>query len=496
VLKYGTSSSVKKVSPYLGGSDFVDIVPGSPKRQWSLNVATLAQEIHVLGVVIPLAGVATVSTVYNGSTYYRYDHASLASRVASFNTEIATAAAPLLLAAHEIDFTSSVTTRVLQSDRSMSDVVTPRFREGSRNGSVFFSPMTSEAYSVAASNSFLYTTPVTVVVGSASFSASGGGVPAANLLMSLSISSNSCARVAFGLTDSVITNFKSTIFGSTTHLDGQPAINQAFSSMHEAEFDLPLLLAEGRKTVAHLALTAQRLAKLVKSLKNGTFILGSKKVLSKAIKDLPTSSKEFSKLWLEARYAWRPLLMDAESAIRYFSKESSMSPRRTFRGGQYDLQTLGVNQTFTESGFSYKFIGDLTVDKSVRAGVLTEIDLGLESLRELGAFNQFGTAWELVPFSFVVDWFIDVKGILSTLNVNPCIKALGSWATYTTEKQFSGVVEITHTSSGQKRSVNFSLKTRSCKRDVNVSTNFINLDVNLDVYKLTDALALLRMLRR
>nr|UJQ85747.1 MAG: hypothetical protein 1 [Leviviridae sp.] len=495
-LSYGSSTSIKRVSPYIGGSNYVDIVPGSPKLQWSLNIATLPQTIEILGVSIPLAGVATVSQSYLGSTYYRYDHNALASRVLSYSSQITLVAEPLLRAQYEASFTSNITTRVLDSSISMNDVVTPRFHEASRSGSTFFSPMTYEGSAVSAGNGFVYTTPITVSISTPVFSGSGSPLPNATLVMSLSISANACSRLAFGLTDSVITTFKSAVFGSNSYIDGQPAINEAFAKMHEAEFDLPLLLLEANKTISHLALTMKRVASLVKSLKRGTFVAKGKKLVKKATSDLPTTSKEFSKLWLEARYAWRPLLIDAESAIRYFFKGSSMSPRRTFRGMRKELVTDSVNFSVTSSGYSYNFVGDLITDKTVRAGVLTEIDIGLERLRDIGAFNHIGTAWELIPYSFVVDWFIDVKGILSSLNVNPGVKQLGSWATYTTEKQFSGVVNITHTSSGQMKSVNFSQKAVYKKRDVAVSTNFINLDINLDIYKLTDALALLRMLRR
>lgn len=488
-VKYGTSTSKN-----LGGGTNIAITSiGNGTGQWKTNPSLLPLGCTIEGVTIPFAGVSVVSSSFSGTTYYRYDNTGLASRVNSYSLAICVASVARATSLHEAAFTLTLTGRSLSSSVNMSDVVTPKFQEISRNGGVVMSPLTSEKYAVNADKGETWTTPVTVSFTCTAFSATGTA-PNSNLVYSISWTSAAATKYGFVLTDSILNSFKASQL-SLSHVDGAPAINMAYSKMSQAELDLPLMLAEANKTISLLALTAMRLAKLVKGVKKQAAQLAAGKFPNVSWKDIPTSTKEFSSLWLEYRYGWRPLLMDLTKAVEYLKKSPALTPRRTFRGFNEDLSDTSIDWTTSEGGFSYRFVGSITTDRIARAGVLTEIDLGLETLRDLGGFNMAGTAWELIPYSFVVDWFIDVKGILASMNPNPAVKPLGSWCTYTSEKKFSGVVHVTHTASGQTKSLNYSAIVRKQLRDVGVVTNYINLDVNLDIYKLIDAAALLRMLR-
>nr|UJQ84990.1 MAG: hypothetical protein 1 [Leviviridae sp.] len=493
-MKYGSASAIN-----LGGFGTFVVSGGSSNVGWATSPSGLPDKTVIRGVSIPFGGVALVTSVYAGTTWYRYNTTELKARVQSYATAICQACEAEAKADAESRFSSSLVVRRAYSYLSMTDVVTSRFKERSSHGEVIMSPMSSSKEATSSGAVESWTTPFVLTFTCSQASAnttSPWSQGVGQTILTCTLNRSACTKYAFGVPEAVRLAFQSAHMTTPDHIDGQPAINQAFSAITQAELDLPLILAESGKTIAHIALTVSRLAKLVKGLKLGAAQLVMGKLPNVSWKSIPTSSKEFSSLWLEARYAWRPLLMDIESSIKYLSKNSTVTPRRTFRGFTDDDDVQSVDWTYTSGGYSYKFVGDITTSRVARAGVLTEIDFGLERLRDLGGLNLFGTGWELIPFSFVVDWFVDVKGIIASLNPQAGIKTLGSWCTYFLEKQFSGTVLITHTSSGQNKTANFSSVVQKKLREPGVSTNFINLDVNLDIYKLVDAAALLRMLKR
>ena len=64
----------------------------------------------------------------------------------------------------------------------------------------------------------------------------------------------------------------------------------------------------------------------------------------------------------------------------------------------------------------------------MRAGVLTKLDL-LTNANIYGLQNLGETAWELVPFSFIVDWFTNVGATIGSWTPNIGYEILASWVT-------------------------------------------------------------------
>jgi hypothetical protein len=117
-----------------------------------------------------------------------------------------------------------------------------------------------------------------------------------------------------------------------------------------------------------------------------------------------------SKLWLEARYGWRTLIYDLEDlndAIRNFDDKRKRWSERA--GTSY--QTVTTSST-NISGAYFNIIRNNTLywDVSVRGSVVADIQL--QRFRA----NPIQTAWELIPYSFVLDWFIGVGDALSAIH--------------------------------------------------------------------------------
>jgi len=161
------------------------------------------------------------------------------------------------------------------------------------------------------------------------------------------------------------------------------------------------------------------------------------KMKLKILADPKRLADDLADLYLFARYALRPIFIDAHGIIAQYYDVNRNKIRTTFRGhrkqtastidGPFHVTgswtTGGVTFTF---GFYKRAMCTRTVD--VRAGVMTVTEatnlftgLGFDLIAE--------TAWAIVPFSFIIDWFVNISDIIGSWTPNFGIRRLASWVT-------------------------------------------------------------------
>jgi hypothetical protein len=64
------------------------------------------------------------------------------------------------------------------------------------------------------------------------------------------------------------------------------------------------------------------------------------------------------------------------------------------------------------------------------AGGLVQAEPSASALESFGLLNALSTAWELIPYSFVIDWFADVGKRLAALEGTVLRPVLGSWVVH------------------------------------------------------------------
>ncbi len=124
-------------------------------------------------------------------------------------------------------------------------------------------------------------------------------------------------------------------------------------------------------------------------------------------------------LWLEWNYGWRPLLQDAHDVIElvvYDNLPNKMkinaSAKLPYPKTLKRAQGLGLGVT----GYQEEVI----FESSSRTSCRISCDVGprLELSSTLATFtslNPASIAWEATPYSFVVDWFVNIGGFLRNL---------------------------------------------------------------------------------
>lgn len=134
----------------------------------------------------------------------------------------------------------------------------------------------------------------------------------------------------------------------------------------------------------------------------------------KALGQTPRSRKfvspDTSGRWLELQYGWLPLIGDmytianAEIPTSGFLRTTATIDRN----GTHEY----INSWDAVSG--YRIDWDYSIKARVTVAGFVEFD-AVASAAQFGLTNPLLVAWEIVPFSFVVDWFLPVGDYLEGL---------------------------------------------------------------------------------
>lgn len=183
-----------------------------------------------------------------------------------------------------------------------------------------------------------------------------------------------------------------------------------------------LMFAERQKTVDLVASTAKRLAESYHALRAGNLLafaqglgisVSSANIQSYGKKHRKRPRDAAANAWLEHRYGWMPLLMDVDDACNYLAKSLSrpLYGTATGTGHFHDAR----DKPFVV-GEGFKFNNHEIIRVDVRTSVLYGVDQSsyLSHLSRAGITNPLSLAWELLPYSFVVDWFLPIGQWLDT----------------------------------------------------------------------------------
>lgn len=111
--------------------------------------------------------------------------------------------------------------------------------------------------------------------------------------------------------------------------------------------------------------------------------------------------KQFMDKWMEYRYAIMPLISSIQDALKLFQEKSA-----EFKTDRSKI-LIPLNPTYDEPAEDHTFsliAGAITV----RATAKSSYTLPELRLSDLITFNPLATMWETIPYSFVVDWFLNV----------------------------------------------------------------------------------------
>jgi len=132
--------------------------------------------------------------------------------------------------------------------------------------------------------------------------------------------------------------------------------------------------------------------------------------------------------WLAWRYGLKPFINDVQGIIDGLKKKVGLKRKTTRAKGE-------IQRSEIASLSSYRYpvtatFNKQTVDQvTVRAMSLDEYSAGVASNIGFTAKGLITLPWELIPYSFVADWFVNVGDFIGALAPAPGYKQLGSCVT-------------------------------------------------------------------
>lgn len=233
----------------------------------------------------------------------------------------------------------------------------------------------------------------------------------------------------------------------------QRAISKLIEEMSVTRSNISVGAAELGKTASMVAKSATKIFKAVKALKNARFgefagvlglttttsqsrrfYTGLNRAVRRDFRGNPYGSsfqydrafRHYSRqtgsrtsdfladTWLEYSYGWKPLLKDvhdvAESAANYLNQtqgEFFVAKTRVSAEKNTFTETI-VSDTTLKFWGSSKIVLEMCVRYKIPPGAMSFANA-------FGLNNPLEVAWELVPFSFIVDWFLPVGDAIRAL---------------------------------------------------------------------------------
>ena len=327
----------------------------------------------------------------------------------------------------------------------MNDVVTPRYSERSAAGEIIQSPKAKEIvnYTVFASLFHMHC----ILPGGTYTEHDSGSLVRVGLTTPQVL-----------ITDPVLWQKAYEQFRQENDL----AVTRAHAAVDVSEMMLLASVGELPETVAWLTSLIQRLVKVSRAFTKRREMVNILRKLTYDLQEatLPKGAKfaarrldlykqllqkrsaraippdrigEAATAWLEYRYAIRPLLGDIKNAIAAIKALLPYGRRQTARGKElrvYDDITYDAGDINSPS----LYVEDLKIERAgsikASAGVLYAIERNINALSALLGLDQpVESLYELIPFSFVLDWVVGVGDWLQSLTKSSGLTVLSSWNT-------------------------------------------------------------------
>lgn len=206
------------------------------------------------------------------------------------------------------------------------------------------------------------------------------------------------------------------------------ALAQAWANVDISEMQALATLGELPETLRWMASLYKRMISLLELFSRKRLKLAAVKLLGSRRR----IADEVFELWMELRYAVRPLVFDMKQAVEAWNAKVKKSNRITARGFHREEEVNLSTYDFDFSWYQSTVSRVSTVSSDFRSGVLFQIDNDVNEIMSIFGLDQpLETVWELIPFSFIIDWFFSVGNVISSWTANPACTPLASWTTET-----------------------------------------------------------------
>lgn len=203
-------------------------------------------------------------------------------------------------------------------------------------------------------------------------------------------------------------------------------INELNEKVKNTQFESRVFLSELPETMRMLAKDANRILQAARAVRKGRFRLAAEHLaMPKTPKGLRRGnpSTVFADNWLKYQFGYKPIVSDmvnlakatctSLSQDQYVFLRHSRSVELPYRRDA--VAQHGVGGPTGYGGIEVNVRGIYTV--TVKAGYTIKVTSSVaSSLSQWGLSNPLSAGWELLPFSFVADWFANFGQLIGSLD--------------------------------------------------------------------------------
>lgn len=209
----------------------------------------------------------------------------------------------------------------------------------------------------------------------------------------------------------------------------QMAIEKAYSDVANVQSSLAEAISERASTLSVVIQRAKQVWQIYQDIRSGRLL--SRRSRRRYRK--PTK-QDIANTWLEYSFMWKPLVQDV------ITFAEGIQPIK----GQRIVGRASSTTSWVDPLKSGDFVGFNSSQRTVKAVCVLEVTLDdpLKAVQaEMGLF-QLGSLWNIMPFSFIVDWFFRIGAFIERLCFPGKTVVNGSVTLTTTDKAHNFVQRV------------------------------------------------------
>lgn len=175
------------------------------------------------------------------------------------------------------------------------------------------------------------------------------------------------------------------------------------------------MFAERKQAAKSIGNVLNTLVYTVRDLRRGNLSSAIRRMGGDPLSARKLRSKDIAGQWLSLQYGWKPMLDDVYGIVMgLHEREENRS--KVFRASGRASSTTRMNASWGINAGTGKQIGTRKGEVFVKYTCRAFPNAALASPAALGLTNPLVPLWEVVPWSFVVDWFLPVGTYLEQLS--------------------------------------------------------------------------------
>lgn len=197
----------------------------------------------------------------------------------------------------------------------------------------------------------------------------------------------------------------------------EKTIGGFYDDLKDQSINFAQALAELRQTSSMIIEAAGRIANLMLALKKGN-INKVAKIVSNQL-----SKKQISNDWLVYQYGVKPLMSDVDGMAKHLANSIHQLPKVSAKKSSFEEEVFSDLIPFSSGGVAGVAQLSIKTKYAMKIGCDVLFDTPyLTQLKQLGFVNVPNLIYELIPFSFVADWFFPIGDFLNRLDATADLK--------------------------------------------------------------------------